>query len=245
MKFLLIAGLSVGLLFSQAYAQEKSKLESHKDKISYSVGFSIGNNIKNQPIEVDPDIVVKGIKDALAGSQPLMSEKEIQEAITELRQELVEKQKERMEELAEKNKKAGEAFLGENKKKEGVVTLPSGLQYKIIAPGTGESPKAIDSVTTHYRGTLIDGTEFDSSYKRGKPVTFKVNGVIAGWTEALQLMKVGAKWQLFIPSDLAYGNRGAGPHIGPNQTLLFEVELLAINGPEEEKGHAEGKENDK
>lgn len=237
MKFLLIAALSIGLLTAQAYAQEKTKLESHKDKVSYSIGLSIGKNMKNQPMEIDVDLMIKGIKDALSGAEPLMSEREVQETISELRRELAAKQKEHMEEVAEQNKKAGEVFLEENKKKEGVITLSSGLQYKIITPGTGESPKLTDTVTTHYRGTLIDGTEFDSSYKRGKPVSFKVNGVIAGWTEALQLMKVGAKWELFVPPNLAYGDQGAGPNIGPHQTLLFEVELIAINGPEEKKGH--------
>jgi FKBP-type peptidyl-prolyl cis-trans isomerase FklB len=138
------------------------------------------------------------------------------------------KQAETMQKLSEKNKADGEKFLVENGKKEGVKTLPSGLQYKEIAPGTGKSPKTTDTVTTHYKGTLIDGTEFDSSYKRGEPVSFPVSGVIAGWTEALQLMKEGAKWQLFVPPNLAYGERGAGREIGPNATLIFEVELISI-----------------
>jgi FKBP-type peptidyl-prolyl cis-trans isomerase FklB len=137
-------------------------------------------------------------------------------------------QKEMIAKLGEKNKAEGEAFLAENKKKEGVKTLPSGLQYKVIKAGTGKKPKVTDTVTTHYRGTLMNGTEFDSSYRRGQPVSFQVNGVIPGWTEALQLMEEGAKWQLFIPSNLAYGERGAGRDIGPNATLVFEIELLSI-----------------
>jgi FKBP-type peptidyl-prolyl cis-trans isomerase FklB len=138
------------------------------------------------------------------------------------------KQAETMKKLSEKNKADGEKFLAENAKKEGVKTLPSGLQYKEIAPGTGKSPKATDTVTTHYKGTLIDGTEFDSSHKRGQPATFQVSGVIPGWTEALQSMKEGAKWQLFVPSNLAYGERGAGREIGPNAALIFEVELISV-----------------
>jgi len=145
------------------------------------------------------------------------------------------KQEEETKKLGEKNRKEGEAFLAANKKKEGVKTLASGLQYKVIKPGTGKKPKSTDTVTTHYRGTLIDGTEFDSSYNRGQPATFPVHGVIPGWTEALQLMEEGAKWQLFIPSKLGYGERGAGQAIGPNATLIFEVELVSVQEKKEEK----------
>jgi FKBP-type peptidyl-prolyl cis-trans isomerase FklB len=155
------------------------------------------------------------------------------------KEEMTKKQEEAMKKAAEKNKKDGAAFLAENKKKEGVVTLPSGLQYKIITQGTGNTPKATDTVTVNYRGSLVDGTEFDSSYKRGQPATFPVNGVIKGWTEALQLMKEGAKWQLFIPSDLAYGEKGAGNVIGPNATLIFDVELISAKEASQEspEGH--------
>jgi len=158
----------------------------------------------------------------------LMTEEEIRESLSALQKELMEKQAEKTKLMGEKNKKEGEAFLAENKKKEGVVTLPSGLQYKVIKEGTGKQPSADATVETNYRGTLIDGTEFDSSYKRGQAATFPVNGVIAGWTEALQLMKEGAKWQLFVPANLAYGERGAGNVIGPNATLIFEVELISV-----------------
>jgi FKBP-type peptidyl-prolyl cis-trans isomerase FklB len=152
--------------------------------------------------------------------------------MTAFQKEMMAKREQAGKEAGAKNKVEGEAFLAENGKKEGVVTLPDGLQYKILKEGDGAKPKATDTVTVHYRGTLISGTEFDSSYKRKEPVSFPVNGVIAGWTEALQLMKVGSKWQLFIPSTLAYGERGAGPDLGPNATLIFEVELISIGKPE-------------
>ena len=167
------------------------------------------------------------MKDALSGNKPLLSEKGMDDTIAAFEKEIKAKQEARMKQAAEKNKKEGETYLTENKKKEGIIALPSGLQYKVIKKGSGKKPKPSDTVTTHYKGTLIDGTEFDSSYKRGQPVSFQVGGVIAGWTEALQLMEEGAKWQLFIPSQLAYGERGAGP-IGPNATLIFEVELISI-----------------
>jgi len=170
-----------------------------------------------------------------------MTEQEIQETLKTFQQEMAAKQAEKTKQLAEINKKEGEAFLAENKKKEGVKTLPSGLQYKILTEGSGKTPKETDTVTTHYRGTLIDGTEFDSSFKRGQPASFTVNGVIKGWTEALQLMKEGSKWQLFIPSDLAYGDRGAGGQIGPHATLIFEVELISIDSTTEKKDPKEQK----
>ncbi len=204
------------------------ELKSQKDKNSYAIGSDMGSSLKKNDIDVDARVLSQGLTDALSGSKPLMSEQEIRETLMNLQKDLQAKQQERMKAAAEKNKKEGEEFLAENKKKDGVVTLASGLQYKILKPGTGKSPKATDTVTVNYRGTLIDGTEFDSSYKRGQPATFPVKGVIAGWTEALQLMKEGAKWQLFIPSNLAYGERGAGGVIGPNATLIFEVELLSI-----------------
>jgi FKBP-type peptidyl-prolyl cis-trans isomerase FklB len=175
------------------------------------------------------DIFAKGLKDSISGGNLQMTEQEIQETLKTFQQALAAKQAEKSKQLADSNRKEGEAFLSENKKKEGVKTLPSGLQYKMLTEGSGKMPKETDTVTTHYRGTLLDGTEFDSSFKRGQPASFPVNGVIKGWTEALQLMKEGSKWQLFIPSDLAYGERGAGGQIGPNATLIFEVELISIN----------------
>jgi FKBP-type peptidyl-prolyl cis-trans isomerase FklB len=228
MKLRLMAVLGIVLLACQVNAGENLVLKDQKDKVSYSIGMNIGNNLKKQSIDVNPDVLAQGIKDALSGSKALMTEQEVNETIMAFQKEMSAKQIERLKELGEKNKKEGEAFLAENKKKEGIITLPSGLQYKVINEGTGETPELTDVVTVNYRGTLIDGTEFDSSYRRGQPATFPVNAVIAGWAEALQLMKVGSKWLLFIPSDLAYGERGAGRDIGPNATLIFDVELLSI-----------------
>lgn len=229
MKVLLTAALCVGMLANQACAGEKKvDLKSDKDKVSYSIGLEIGNSFKKQSIDIDTGALEAGIKDAMAGSKPLLNENEIKDVMTAFQKSLADKQAEKIKAATEKNSKDGEAFLAENKKKEGVKTTPSGLQYKVIKDGTGPKPKETDTVTVHYRGTLIDGTEFDSSFKRGEPATFPLNGVIKGWTEGLQLMKVGSKWQLFIPANIAYGERGAGQMIGPNSTLIFEVELLSI-----------------
>ncbi|MBS1115053.1 MAG: FKBP-type peptidyl-prolyl cis-trans isomerase [Nitrospirae bacterium] len=228
MKFLWSMLLGVVLLASQAGAEEKKAFQTPREKQSYSIGADIGNKLKSQSIDVDPDALAQGLKDAISGNKLLMTEQEIKESLSSLQKEMMEKQAERTKQLSEKNKKEGDAFLAENKKKEGVKTLPSGLQYKVITEGTGKTPKAEDTVITNYRGTLIDGTEFDSSYKRGQPATFPVKGVIPGWTEALQLMKEGSKWELFIPASLAYGERGAGNLIGPYTTLIFEIELISV-----------------
>jgi len=235
MKLKLFAALGILLLASQVNAEENLLLKKKKDKVSYVIGMEIGKNFKKQSIDIDPDILVKGIKDAISDGKPLLTEQEVQETMITFQKEMMAKQEELAKKLGEKNKKEGEAFLAENKKKEGVKTLPSGLQYKVIKAGTGEKPKLTDTVMTQYRGTLIDGTEFDSSYRRGQPVSFPVTGVIPGWTEALQLMEEGAKWQLFIPPNLAYGERGAGRDIGPNATLIFEIELVSIQEKKQEK----------
>jgi len=211
-----------------ALAADTTTLKGEKERLGYSIGMDVGSVIKRQGVEVDPEAVAKGFKDVYTGGKTLLTEEEMRQEIQALQTKLMERQAEDMKKLGEKNKIEGEKFLAENAKKEGVKTLPSGLQYKELKAGTGKSPKATDSVTTHYSGTLIDGTEFDSSYKRNEPATFPVSGVIAGWTEALQLMKEGAKWQLFLPSSLAYGERGAGRDIGPNATLIFEVELIKV-----------------
>src|SRR5579863_3546361 len=203
-------------------------LKTPADKFSYALGMKMGANLKRQSVPVDPNILARGLKDGLAGSKTLLTDDEAQAAIMEVQNDLRKKQQEKMQEVGAANKQEGETYLAANKAKDGVVTLPSGLQYKILKEGTGPKPTASDSVVCNYRGTLIDGTEFDSSYKRGQPATFPVGGVIKGWTEALQLMPVGSKWQLFIPADLAYGERGPDPAIGPNATLIFEVELLSI-----------------
>ena len=203
-------------------------LKTPRDKFSYALGMNLGASLHKQSVDVDPNMVAQGLRAALAGGKTLLTQEEAQAALMEVQNELRKKQQEKMQVAGEANKKEGEAFLASNKAKEGVVTLPSGLEYKILKEGNGPKPTASDSVVCNYRGTLISGTEFDSSYKRGQPATFPVNGVIKGWTEALQLMPVGSKWQLFVPSSLAYAERGAGGDIGPNATLIFEVELLSI-----------------
>jgi FKBP-type peptidyl-prolyl cis-trans isomerase FklB len=211
-----------------ARAEDRPVLKTDKDKVSYSIGLDIGTNFKRQSVDLDQKALAAGIADGLSGGKPLLTEDEVRKVLAQFQQQMAAKAQQLAQQLADKNQKEGEVFLAEIKKKKGVITLPSGLQYQVIKAGTGKIPKATDTVTTHYRGTLIDGTEFDSSYKRGEPASFPVNGVIKGWTEALQLMKVGSKWQLFIPSNLAYGPQGAGQVIGPNATLIFEIELLAI-----------------
>lgn len=228
MRSVLTAVICVMFIAGVAYAEDQTPLKTQKDKVSYIIGIDIGNNFKKQGIEIDPDIMIRGLKDSLNKNKLLLTEKEISEIMTAFRQEFTAKQAEASKLQSDKNKKEGEAFLAENKNKEGVKTLPSGLQYKVLTEGSGKSPSATDTVNVNYRGTLIDGTEFDSSYKRGQAASFPVNGVIPGWVEALQLMKEGAKWQLFIPSNLAYGDKGTGGTIAPNATLIFEVELLSI-----------------
>lgn len=210
------------------FGQEKSPaFKDQKDKFSYSIGLNIGSNLSKQKIEINPDMVTAGIKDAIAG-KPQLTQDQIKEVMTTFEKDMEQKQKA----VGEKNAAEGARFLEENKKKEGVKTTSSGLQYKVIKEGTGPQPKATDIVTVNYRGTLINGTEFDSSYKRGEPATFPLNGVIKGWTEGVQLMKVGSKYQLFIPSQLAYGDRAVGPDVTPSSTLIFDVELLGIKPPQ-------------
>ena len=211
-------------LAGSVFGQDKSTpLKDSKDKVSYSIGLNIGFNLKKQNVSINPDTFVLGLKDALAG-KPQMTDEQVKETMTAFEKEMIDKQKA----AGVKNGADGEKFLAENKKKEGVKTTASGLQYKVVKEGSGTQPKEKDTVMANYRGTLIDGTEFDSSYTRGQPATFPVSGVIKGWTEALQMMKVGSKYQLFIPANLAYGERAIGPDIGPNSTLIFEVELLDV-----------------
>lgn len=216
------------LLACQSNTQQTAELKTQQDSVSYMIGMDIGKNLKAQSIEVNPDALAQAIKDILANGKTKMTDEQAQSMSQLLQRQMMAKHEEKMKVAAEKNKKEGDAFLAENKKKEGVVTLPDGLQYKILKKGTGKKPKETETVTVHYRGTLIDGTEFDSSYKRGEPATFPINGVMKGWVEALQLMPVGSKWELYVSSDLAYGEQGAGQAIGPNATLVFEVELLSI-----------------
>lgn len=224
-RFIVI--VSASLIAFPLFGQEKSpQLKDQKDKVSYSIGMQIGFNLARQKVDINPDILAAGIKDSLA-NKPQLTTEQVKDIMAQFEKDMEQKQKD----LGEKNKTEGAKYLEDNKKKPGVKTTASGLEYKVEKEGTGPEPKATDMVTVNYRGTLIDGTEFDSSYKRGQPATFPVNGVIKGWTEALQLMKKGAKYQLFIPSSLAYGERAMGPDIAPNSTLIFEVELMDIKPP--------------
>lgn len=220
--------IGILLIGSGGYGQEQRELKDRKEKLSYVIGVDIGKALQKQGVAVDSDLVAKGIKDGASGGKLLLTDQEIQETMMAFQKEMLAKQEEANKQAGEKNKKEGQTFLEANKTKEGVTTLPSGLQYKVVKAGTGKKPKATDTVVTHYKGTLLDGTEFDSSYKRNQPATFKVNGVIRGWTEALQLMEEGAKWILYVPAALAYGDRGTGQKIGPHATLIFEVELISI-----------------
>src|SRR5512135_3380744 len=227
MKYVFVAILNIGFLFSICYAGEKIELKEQKDKESYSLGYQFGKNLKLQGVDLNVEVYTSGLRDSLGGKESQMTSEEIRDTITSLQQRLMAAQQKVQKEQAAKNLSESKTFLVENGKKEGIKTLSSGLEYKVITEGSGKMPKAEDTVTVHYKGTLIDGTEFDSSYKRGQPATFQVNGVIKGWTEALQLMKEGSKWQLFIPPELGYGERSAGP-IPPNSALIFEVELLTV-----------------
>ena len=227
MKYLLAAPFGIFFLFNVCSAQEKLELKDQKEKESYTLGYQFGQNLKQQGLDLDLQVYTAGIQDGLGAKEPRMKPEEMQATMAEFRQRMASAHEKVIKEQAAKNLAEANAFLEENKKKEGIKTLPSGLQYKILKEGSGKTPKATDTVTVEYRGTLMDGTEFDSSHSRGTPATFKLNQVIPGWTEALQLMKVGSKWQLFIPPNLAYGERGQG-RIPPNSLLIFEVELLSI-----------------
>jgi len=229
MKRILMGAISMTLVSGISMAGEQVELKTENDKINYSVGYRIGGNFEQQEVEMKPDMLLQGVEDATSDGKPLMTEQEMNTVLTSLANRVKAAQMEQMKKQGAENLNTGEAFLAENSGKEGVTTLPSGLQYKVITAGTGKSPQKSDKVTVHYRGTLIDGTEFDSSYSRNKPATFGVGQVIPGWTEALQLMKEGDKWELVIPSKLAYGERRASAKIPPNSTLIFEVELISVN----------------
>ncbi|MDX2480322.1 MAG: FKBP-type peptidyl-prolyl cis-trans isomerase [Desulfuromusa sp.] len=226
MKKILIVLLLSFFVVGAVCAEDKFK--SKQEEIGYAIGMNIGTNMKQQKVDVDADQLAAGLTAVLKGENTILSQEEMGQILTAYQQEMQMKQMAEMAAEAAKNEKLAEDYLAKNGAQEGVVTLGSGLQYKIITAGTGASPKVDSNVQVHYRGTLLDGTEFDSSYKRGEPATFPVNGVIPGWTEALQLMKEGAKWQLVIPAQLAYAERGAPPMIPPNATLIFDVELLKI-----------------
>jgi FKBP-type peptidyl-prolyl cis-trans isomerase FklB len=226
--------MTVFIYTGMSLAADSLDLTDEKIKLSYSAGYQVGGDFKRQKTEINPAMLLKGVEDALAGKKPLMSAQEMRTTLVELQKQILALQDQQMTEQAVKNLEEGKVFLLENGKKEGITTLPSGLQYKIIKEGSGKTPAENDSVTVHYKGWLINGFEFDSSYRRNKPAAFPVSGVIAGWTEALQLMKEGAHWQLFIPPGLAYGERGTG-RIGPNSTLIFDVELISVQSANSEE----------
>ncbi len=237
-KWILAAGL--GLLAIQAQAQAptsgapatqpgQAAPSTQKDKVSYGVGVQVARSLKSQGLDIKPDLLVQGVKDALAGQKLLMTDEELNNTMAALQQELAQKEAQAKAKEATDNKKAGDAFLADNAKKDGVVSLPSGLQYKIVKAADGKKPTDADTVSCNYRGTLIDGTEFDKN-QPGQPASFQVGAVIPGFKEGLKLMPVGSMWQFFIPPQLAYGERGAGNVIGPNTTLVFEVELISIKG---------------
>ena len=226
-----VAALSLSTLAVAQKGPAPLKLDSETARFSYALGQELGQSLKKLPAPVDTAIMFRAIEDVLKDAKPQMTADEARQVKMAMLQKMEQERERKSKEDAVNNQKAGEVFLAKNKGKKGVITTPSGLQYEILKQGDGASPKASDSVKVHYAGTLIDGTEFDSSYKRGQPTTFPCNRVIAGWTEALQLMKVGGKYRLYIPANLAYGDRGAGARIGPNSTLIFEVELLGIEAP--------------
>jgi FKBP-type peptidyl-prolyl cis-trans isomerase FklB len=230
MKRVLYAVATLSLLTAPVLvlAGDATALKNDREKQSYAIGVEMGNNMKRQNVDLDGNLVAQGIRDALAGGTMLLTEAEVKDTVMAFQKNLMAKQQAMQKAAGDKAKTEGEAFLAANAKKEGVKTLPSGLQYKVIKDGTGATPKLTDTVTLHYRGRLVDGTEFDSSYSQNEPITHAVNGFIAGWTEALQLMKVGSKWEIYIPTNLAYGERGAGNRIPPNSALIFEVDLLGI-----------------
>jgi FKBP-type peptidyl-prolyl cis-trans isomerase FklB len=229
MKQLLLFISATVLIISCDQSQKGKEVDitTKKDSVSYSIGIDIGKNLKRQNVEIEPNALLQGLMDAQADSSKLTDE-EIMAVMTNFQKEMREKQQNKNKIAAEKNKAEAEAFFAENKNKEGVITLESGMQYKVLKSGDGKSPKLSSTVEAHYSGRLLDGTEFDSSYKRGQPFSAAVTGVIKGWTEILQLMKEGDKWEVYIPSDLAYGERGSGPTIGPNAALIFEMELIKV-----------------
>jgi FKBP-type peptidyl-prolyl cis-trans isomerase FklB len=222
------AVLAMMLVTGGARAQEEPGLKTDREKLSYALGMDLGGQLRARQVDIDPEVFARALRTALEGGKTLLTEAEADAAIAGMRQAMAVREAEAARAAGEKNRQEGEAFLAANKDEPGVVALPSGLQYKVIKEGTGSKPTIDDTVVCNYRGTLIGGKEFDSSYKRNQPATFPVKGVIPGWTEVLQLMPVGSTWQVFIPSSLAYGERGAGADIGPNATLIFEVELIAI-----------------
>jgi FKBP-type peptidyl-prolyl cis-trans isomerase FklB len=235
MRFVICTALILGIFAAHGAGQQPQgksppALKDLRAKASYAIGLNIGKSLKQDGVDPDLEAFAKGLADATSGAKPLLTPAEMKDVMAAFQRELAAAQSARRKVQSDKNQKEGAAFLSANKKKEGVKTTASGLQYKVLRDGAGKTPKISDTVKAHYRGTLLDGTEFDSSYARGEPTPFQVGGVIPGWTEALQLMKVGSKWQIFVPSNLAYDADGSGPDIGPHATLVFEIELVGIEG---------------
>ncbi|KTD51801.1 macrophage infectivity potentiator (Mip) [Legionella quinlivanii] len=228
MKMKLVAAATMSLAMSTAIAASDVTLSTDMDKLSYSIGADLGKNFKKQGIEVNPAAMAKGLQDGMAGSQLMLTDDQMKEVLNKFQKDLMSKRNAEFSKKSEENKSKGEAFLNQNKTKEGVVSLPSGLQYKVIETGSGAKPAKEDTVTVEYTGKTIDGQVFDSTDKSGKPATFKVSQVIPGWTEALQLMPAGSTWEIYIPSNLAYGPRSVGGPIGPNETLIFKIHLISV-----------------
>ena len=229
MKMKLVAAAVMGLAMSTAIAAtDAGSLNSDLDKLSYSIGADLGKNFKKQGIEISPEAMAKGLQDGMSGSSLLLTEDQMKDVLSKFQKDLMAKRNSEFTKKADDNKAKGEAYLNQNKAKDGVISLPSGLQYKIIETGTGAKPGKEDTVTVDYTGTLIDGQVFDSSEKTGKPATFKVSQVIPGWTEALQLMPSGSTWEVVVPASLAYGTRSVGGPIGPNETLIFKIHLISV-----------------
>ncbi|STY29771.1 macrophage infectivity potentiator [Legionella wadsworthii] len=229
MKMKLVNAAILGLAMSTAMAAtDATSLVTDKDKLSYSIGADLGKNFKTQGIDINPDALAKGMQDGMSGAQLILTEQQMKDVLNKFQKDLMAKRSAEFNKKAEENKSKGDSFLSSNKSKSGVVVLPSGLQYKVIEAGTGNKPSKTDTVTVEYTGTLIDGTVFDSTEKTGKPATFQVSQVIPGWTEALQLMPAGSTWEIYVPSDLAYGPRSVGGPIGPNETLIFKIHLISV-----------------
>ncbi len=220
--------LTSTLVAASLVAHAGVKLKTETDKLSYSIGSDLGRNFKQQDIQINPEAFLQGLNDELKGAKTVLTKEEMKQTLAQFQKKMLMKRLAKFQKAANENKKKGEAFLLANKKKKDVVTLPSGLQYKILKKGSGASPKKEDSVTVEYTGKLLSGKVFDSSEKTGKPATFKLTQVIPGWTEALQLMKTGAQWEIYVPSKLAYGSRGIGGPIGPNETLVFNIKLISV-----------------
>ncbi|WP_133127140.1 FKBP-type peptidyl-prolyl cis-trans isomerase [Legionella nagasakiensis] len=229
MKMKLVAAAVMGLAMSTTMAAtDASSLNTEVDKLSYSIGIDLGKNFKRQGIDISPEAMVQGLQDGMSGNKQLLTEQQMKDVLTKFQRDLMAKRTAEYNKKAEDNKKKGEEFLEQNKSKEGVVSLPSGLQYKIIKSGDGQKPGKEDTVTVEYTGRLINGEVFDSTEKTGKPASFKLSQVIPGWTEALQLMPAGSVWEVYVPADLAYGSRSVGGPIGPNETLIFKIHLLSV-----------------